>query len=837
MNDNRMNKGEDIRKKISNQSAGSSDDKAADILNNAAFKNADLIKKPSSNTTNTTNTTDTGNSSELPKDGLEDNASKSSLGSLKDKAGEAAAVGGALASGNYGKAFFEFFKRHKKLCISVIGGGLIFLLMILAIPIIVASIGGTVIEFFSGIGDAIVGFFSPDEQDRMNEYYAELKEVKEELYKKKGICIDTNLITATLTVDVDAQNYANEIGSEPGEDVINGEESPYDDVPEIPEKDWDKMKKEVGILASMQIKTTLYAYNDEIVRAIDPLPCRSSEEGPLDEVVSEENLSLLNTPGWWHDYIRFWQGMLPGDVVAEKYISTNADLVSRHDLNAFQKFFTKKINEEKNYEYRIYTPAYEEEDIYGQDGSVIDHKKVCDRNYLPNDGEEIYSLSIGDLNTMEDAVYYWNLVNSFIPNYYEEFLPSEEGEQRDNAIKKIAEDIYLLYKDLGPDIKCGENVTTCSYAFNDDGSKITDLSLGKAMSNIKVELTTCGSNVSTGTILDLEDYLKGVTAAEIKAGKVGGINYESVKAQAIMASTYVLGHYDSKSTSGNGSTILKIQNCDMKQVYKSPDIILKENNQSVYDNWLSALREVEGMTLVDSSGNLIGNKEGEEYLYTSKEQNEWGASSSDYRSMLMATYANADNLYANCTTYSIFGNSTHSGTVSGASNCPAFFNENSDYWGWTGRYNGFINYGIQCTWYAYGRALQILHEDFGMELGAATSELSKAVGGDAGQWWDKNASTHVYDASANVDDARPGAIIVWGNNDPSNPYGHVAVVESVEKNPDGTIKDVVISQGNVRTASGGKMPCNIAHKTREDMLTQNAGNKTRYFKGYIYLGG
>ena len=79
------------------------------------------------------------------------------------------------------------------------------------------------------------------------------------------------------------------------------------------------------------------------------------------------------------------------------------------------------------------------------------------------------SLSIGDLNTMEDAVYYWNLVNSFIPNYYDEFLPSEEGEKRDNAIKKIAEDIYLLYKDLGPGEACP--ISTPYICRSDDGSE------------------------------------------------------------------------------------------------------------------------------------------------------------------------------------------------------------------------------------------------------------------------------------------------------------------------------------------------------------------------------
>ena len=51
------------------------------------------------------------------------------------------------------------------------------------------------------------------------------------------------------------------------------------------------------------------------------------------------------------------------------------------------------------------------------------------------------------LKTMKDSVYYWNLVNSFIPDYYSEYLPSENDPKREAAIKRIADDFPVSASD------------------------------------------------------------------------------------------------------------------------------------------------------------------------------------------------------------------------------------------------------------------------------------------------------------------------------------------------------------------------------------------------------
>ena len=74
-------------------------------------------------------------------------------------------------------------------------------------------------------------------------------------------------------------------------------------------------------------------------------------------------------------------------------------------------------------------------------------------------------------------IFYWNLVNSFIPDYYADYLPELEPKKTE-AIKKIAEDIYLLYKDMGPSQSC-----SMDYNFicrSDEGSNYYSGTTGNA---------------------------------------------------------------------------------------------------------------------------------------------------------------------------------------------------------------------------------------------------------------------------------------------------------------------------------------------------------------------
>ena len=604
-----------------------------------------------------------GNSDLLNKKKQTEEANKAAEGTQKAES-TGSGLGGALGSalgagannqvddaqatgeGDFSTAAFGFMKKHWRKIVPVAGIGLLFLILIIAVYLIVASIGGGVGEFFSKIGDALIGFFKEDEQELMNKYYDELEKVKDDRYRQLGICIDENLITATLTVDVDAQNYANS---------VDEDKPPIDDNPEVTTDssvDYKKMTKEVGLLANKQIKNIKYGNNKYVVNG--SMDCRSKDEGGLDELVTADNLDQLHFPTWWENFLKFLQS---DETEEEKYISANSDLVSRHDLTGFAKFFAKKVNEEKNYEYHIYTPAYEEECVTGSNG-VRTCSEVCDRTAVPTK-YEIPSLSIGDLVTMEESVYYWNLVNSFIPEYYEDYIPAAEGEERDNAIKKIAEDIYLLYKDLGPGRSCTSTYDNTNYNYSCIDPN------GNVANNIKVELLQCKDGtrfepIAGESLVDLETYITGVVYAE----NGGSSNYEALKAQAVAARTYLLKNNDSKETLPDGSTVLKIRNCTERQVYCDPAngcwSDSKTAGSTVHSGQVTgkayskgplpsdskvyqAVGDTIGEVVYDTDGKLIASG------YKASDQRRWNSmSGSDYLTMLSSSYSNLGQLASEC---------------------------------------------------------------------------------------------------------------------------------------------------------------------------------------------
>ena len=454
--------------------------------------------------------------------------------------------GDGEVSGDFAAFVGRILKKHWPKVAAISAGALLFLIIIIAVYLIVASIAGGVIEFFGDIGDALVGFFKPDEQELIEKYYDELDKVQEDLRNRYNVCIDVNLITATLTVDLDAAEYADNIDNPPKGDVSTGEDEGASSEVEETEKDYKKMTKEVGLLGSMQIKRKIYGHDQEILDT----DCRSYEEGAKEELVTDENLARLVPDDFWDSFIKNF--FLTDEKKREKYVSTNADLVSRHDLNSFQRFFTKKINEEKNYEYYIYSPAYHEE----CDENGANCQLVCNKNALPS-YEEIPTLSIGDLKTMDESVYYWNLVNSFIPNYYERYLPAS-GEARDKAIKKIAEKIYLLYNDLGPSTNC---VTTQEYICrNDEGG------------NYFAGETSNNSGTVAPIAANQSDFFNKISDAAINGMSSSGIMASITMAQAALESSWgksglstnysnyygmTAGGCASGSPSANRGTVLK----------------------------------------------------------------------------------------------------------------------------------------------------------------------------------------------------------------------------------------------------------------------------------------
>lgn len=433
------------------------------------------------------------------------NATKSKFDFLSNKHNSSASNNEESTESSASSKMFEFFKEHKMLAISVIASLCFFLLLLILIIIIVSGLTQNVNNFINGIYD----FFTTDQQELEEDYYNTLKEVQTDINNEYGICIDINLITAALTINTSVDDMLEE-GQEPSD-----------------ENSYKKMKKQIKLLANMQMLTKKYVLDNS-----SGSYCSESEE------------IYLITEG-------------------DKDSSTK-ELVAQHDLTGFAAFFTKKSNEEKNWEYYVYKPPFdivEDKDAFGRiqynaDGSVKT-KKVCNPE-LPGEEKEF---SIGTLETREDSVFYWNLVNSFIPDYYDEYLPDSEPE-RTERVKEMADEIYLLYTDIGPSQTC-----TVSYA-------------GPS------SLCPNGITVEGAGTLNLEDYIAGVVSNEAYTSE----GMEALKAQAVAARTYAL-----KTTNYCQNTI---ENSTNAQTF----------TQNINDRAREAAYSTQGEILVDRDGNIFSSQ-------------------------------------------------------------------------------------------------------------------------------------------------------------------------------------------------------------------------------------
>lgn len=124
---------------------------------------------------------------------------------------------------------------------------------------------------------------------------------------------------------------------------------------------------------------------------------------------------------------------------------------------------------------------------------------------------------------------------------------------------------------------------------------------------------------------------------------------------------------------------------------------------------------------------------------------------------------------------------------------------------YTFSYNPFPAKGINCTWYAWGRAYEIL----GHRPNLSTSH--------AGDWWQYNINTNAYPRGY---EPKVGAIACWS----SGTYGHVAVVEKIEN---GVVYTSSSSYGYVDPPVAWK---NGAYPFRYGVKENVAG-----FQGYIYI--
>ena len=125
-----------------------------------------------------------------------------------------------------------------------------------------------------------------------------------------------------------------------------------------------------------------------------------------------------------------------------------------------------------------------------------------------------------------------------------------------------------------------------------------------------------------------------------------------------------------------------------------------------------------------------------------------------------------------------------------------------------GRFYGYDNPfpepGWNCTWYAFGRAYEILG-------------YKPNFYGNARDWWGNNQRTKTFPTGS---EPRPGAIACWWGNSVYI-YGHVAVVEKVENGV------VYTSSSSYGTAGKGSR---WSYSFRYDRMENVPG-----FQGYIYL--
>lgn len=456
--------------------------------------------------------------------GLGNKDNKSNTSSDNESEAEATSENDMLGS---------FLKKHKFKIIGILAGLFFIILVLVTIISVAYSVGDVISNFISNIGEKFSDWFTEDDHEREEKYYEKLVEVQEEVLSKKDVCIDINLITAALTVNTTFDESIKDCDPDDTEcqeavDNDDSSETSTEETSSTTEVDYKKMKKQVELLAEMQVMTKKYSL-DKDYKETNGDYCKDTEETVV--VTSENESSFDKSNASW---------------LADKseLDSSTAELIAGHDVSK-AKFLFKKADEETNYAYYLYYPKSNE------DGS-------CDAK----EKDDEYELSIGDSSSMEESVFYWNLVNSFIPEYYKEYLPDENDEDYDKTVKQIAEDIYLLYKSMGPSMSCSSGIT--SY-------------IGYS--------TLCPNGVTIegeGTF-DLEEYVAGVVSNEAYTSE--GI--EALKAQAVAARTYVLNYtnYCEKT----------ISNSTKAQTF----------TRNVNDNARVAASSTAGEILVDSNGNIF----------------------------------------------------------------------------------------------------------------------------------------------------------------------------------------------------------------------------------------
>ena len=355
----------------------------------------------------------------------------------------------------------------------------------------------------------------------------------------------------------------------------------------------------------------------------------------------------------------------------------------------------------------------------------------------------------------------------------------------------------------------------------------------------------CKSIIVDNQAYSLEDYVKGVVSAEAYTDE----GMEALKAQAIAARTFAI-----KRT--NNCTI-SIENSDVTQKFTS----------NFVDSAVEATVATEGLVLTDNSelimaqydsfytdGDYACDDDGCSVTYTKLPNNETHkvTVSNDYKSYIagghgrgmsqVASYQLAKEGYkfdyilkyfyspsVQISSLRGYGGYT-SGLSAGADGFSKRTGAPSDkdthdiefyYSDNNVSYRSNTDLVGQCTWYAVGRANEI--------LSAANSDLRLERAPHAKNWYQDNIEqgASAFSYSPNVEEPKVGAIIVWSSNE----FGHVAVVEAV--NSDGTID---YSEANINSARSSTNPYGFRYQSNVSYTESGEGTISNIWNGYSFVG-
>lgn len=267
-------------------------------------------------------------------------------------------------------------------------------------------------------------------------------------------------------------------------------------------------------------------------------------------------------------------------------------------------------------------------------------------------------LADGSLTTTSIKSYKSKIIED--GGYFETYRPELLKKDKDNS--KLKSEIFDKVVESTIDIV---NSITSSITLNNGGACTYQVS-GTEYSNIKIQLTECGSlnkPIDGGELIDLEKYILGVVYQEN-----GNAPDEGLKAQAIAARSYTL--LRRKIEIIDGQAVIKMRNCTFDQVYCDPDKGCSSNvlggqttsggNNSlatVYSgvdaskkwtkqpldvnaNLRKVVNEVAGMVAVNENGDVLYTD------YASSAQESWNKMASqgyDYVSILKQHYKNKNN--------------------------------------------------------------------------------------------------------------------------------------------------------------------------------------------------